>query len=261
MARIRTIKPEFWTSEQVADCSPTARLLFIGMWNFCDDGGVHPASYKRIKMEVFPGDNLTDAQVKKYIDELINAGLIMEYSSQGQSYWYVTGWSHQKIDKPISRHPLPSLADRSTNSRIAVGEESTTAHPRNGMESNGMESNGEEIHSCRSEPDDSGKEIVIASIEKEFFEHWNEHVEFSQIREMNRSRRSALKSRLKEKFFSDNWREAITRIRGSPFLRGENQSGWKATVDWFLKPTSCLKVIERSHGVEEETLESENPFL
>ena len=42
MARIRTIKPEFWTSEQVVDCSPTARLLFIGLWNFCDDGGVHP---------------------------------------------------------------------------------------------------------------------------------------------------------------------------------------------------------------------------
>jgi len=47
MARIRTIKPEFWVSEQVGECSPNARLLFIGMWNFCDDRGVHPAKPNR----------------------------------------------------------------------------------------------------------------------------------------------------------------------------------------------------------------------
>ena len=48
MARIRSIKPQFWTSEQIADCSSNARLLFIGLWNFCDDCGVHPASPARL---------------------------------------------------------------------------------------------------------------------------------------------------------------------------------------------------------------------
>ena len=48
MARIRTVKPEFWTSEQVAECTPIARLAFIGIWNFCDDNGIHPASIKRL---------------------------------------------------------------------------------------------------------------------------------------------------------------------------------------------------------------------
>ena len=57
MARIRTIKPEFWTSDQVVECSFAARLLFIGMWNFCDDYGVHPASLRKLKMEIFPGDD------------------------------------------------------------------------------------------------------------------------------------------------------------------------------------------------------------
>jgi hypothetical protein len=46
MARIRTIRPEFWTSEQVTECSMPARLLFIGLWNFCDDGGRMPYSPK-----------------------------------------------------------------------------------------------------------------------------------------------------------------------------------------------------------------------
>ena len=54
MARIRTIKPEFWTSEQVVECSPTARLLFIGLWNFCDDAGNQPASAKQSRCRFFP---------------------------------------------------------------------------------------------------------------------------------------------------------------------------------------------------------------
>ncbi len=44
MARIRTTKPEFWSSAQIIELSRDARLLFIGMWNFCDDNGRHKAS-------------------------------------------------------------------------------------------------------------------------------------------------------------------------------------------------------------------------
>lgn len=51
MARIRSIKPEFWTSEQVMALSPLARLAFLGMWNFCDDAGIHPASAKTLNAQ------------------------------------------------------------------------------------------------------------------------------------------------------------------------------------------------------------------
>ena len=79
MARIRSIKPEFWTSEQIAECSPNTRLLFIGMWSFCDDYGVHPASCARLKMEVFPADAIGSAEIRRMIDELTSNGLIAEY--------------------------------------------------------------------------------------------------------------------------------------------------------------------------------------
>ena len=71
MSRIRTIKPEFWTSEQILSCSQNARLLFIGMWNFADDHGVHQSSYVRLRAEVLPGDNCTIEDVKTWINELI----------------------------------------------------------------------------------------------------------------------------------------------------------------------------------------------
>lgn len=108
MARIRTIKPEIWTSEQFVECSTNARLLFVGLLNFCDDGGVHVASVKRLKMEVFPGDPFNDKDVSGWIEELLRAGLIGLFESQGQQYWWVTGWDkHQRIDRPNRKHRGP----------------------------------------------------------------------------------------------------------------------------------------------------------
>lgn len=107
MARIRTIKPEFWTSEQITECSPNARLLFIGLWTFADDNGVHPASVKRLKMEVFPSDDFTQADIADLVDELTAAGLLKPYTVDGEGFWQVTGWHHQKIDQPTFKHPLP----------------------------------------------------------------------------------------------------------------------------------------------------------
>lgn len=125
MARIRTIKPEFFTSEQVAECSPNARLLFVGMWVFCDDQGVHPASNARLKMEVFPGDDFTRDDIGAMVNELVSAGLLTEYEVDGQKYWLVTGWKHQKIDKPSKKYPLPA-SDDSPRVRRKVADRSGT---------------------------------------------------------------------------------------------------------------------------------------
>ena len=126
MARIRTIKPEFWTSEQVMECSPLARLLFIGVWNFCDDAGNHPLSSKTLKALVFPGDDITSAKVGELLVELSSNGLIDLYEVSGKEYLHVNGWKHQKIDRPTIKHPAYRLtvdAD-SERARRALAEES-----------------------------------------------------------------------------------------------------------------------------------------
>lgn len=108
MARSRLIKPEIHTSPQVAKCSHSARLAFIGMFNFCDDNGVHAASISRLRMEVFSQDECSDAEVREWVLELLHGGLITLYLVGDEAYWLVTGWGrHQKIDKPTYRHPLP----------------------------------------------------------------------------------------------------------------------------------------------------------
>ncbi|WP_051954136.1 hypothetical protein [Xenophilus azovorans] len=134
MARIRTIKPEFHTSEQVMNLKPVARLAFIGLWNFCDDGGNHPASARTLKAEVFPGDDdLSASDVQALVDQMLTQGLVKLYEVGGKSYWHVTGWHHQRIERPTMKHPLPPDAasndqqgrcDKPMNRRQPAAEES-----------------------------------------------------------------------------------------------------------------------------------------
>lgn len=146
MARIRTVKPEFWTSEQIVECSPIARLLFIGLWNFADDNGVHSASVRRIRMEIFPADHFSDADIAQLIDELIQVDLIAPYATPNGRFWAVTGWErHQKIERPTYRHPLPdgTIGRMTDEIRRAITESSPIPHreigDRSTPEWNGME--------------------------------------------------------------------------------------------------------------------------
>ena len=108
MARIRTIKPEFWTSAQVMECSTNARLMFIGLWNFADDAGRHPDNPKQIKAEIFPADDVLLENVRGMIDELSANGLVKLYTVGSSSYLQILGWRHQRIEKPQNpRYPGP----------------------------------------------------------------------------------------------------------------------------------------------------------
>lgn len=105
MARIRSIKPEFWTSEQVMESSPLARLLFLGIWNFCDDSGVHPLKPVSLKALIFPGDDIDSTTIRRLLDELSTNGLLVLYAVGEKEYLQVTGWHHQRIDKPTFKFP------------------------------------------------------------------------------------------------------------------------------------------------------------
>ena len=108
MARIRSIKPEFWTSGQVLECSLNARLMFLGMWNFADDYGRLPFSPKSIKAQVFPADEISLDNIRGMILELSTNGLVNIYEVDEKEYLQITGWTHQRIDKPQpAKYPGP----------------------------------------------------------------------------------------------------------------------------------------------------------
>lgn len=133
MARIRTIKPDFWTNRKVIECSPIARLLFIGMWNFADDKGHLPFSPKSLKAQIFPADDVGNDDIARMIVELSANGLLSVYYIEEKGYLEISGWSHQRIDRPQEpKYPVPVSNDRRTLSPDRIGEDRKVEEKKDG---------------------------------------------------------------------------------------------------------------------------------
>lgn len=106
MARIRSIKPEFWSDEKVAQLSEGAMAFFIGLWNFCDDEGKCQDNPRQLalRMPVFRQEDIS-----RWLKKLVAVGLLQRGSCVAHAslasgscvaWLRVTNWSHQRIDRP-----------------------------------------------------------------------------------------------------------------------------------------------------------------
>lgn len=105
MARIRSVKPEFWTDGTNLRMSEPCALFFIGLWNFCDDEGKHPHDLDQLVAEL--GGRWHRGKLKLFISCLVKSGQLRINSDA--TWIQVTGWSHQKIDRP--RQPSVKAED------------------------------------------------------------------------------------------------------------------------------------------------------
>lgn len=234
------------------ECSPLARLLFIGMWNFCDDGGNHPASVKTLKAEVFPGDNLTDVGLQHLVNELLTQSLIAPYEGNGKHYWHVTGWHHQKIEKPTLKYPAPtSIADQSpTVQREIVDSSPAVLQPvdiSSPPEGKGDETKGGETKGI--EAIATGKPVCP---HQQIIDLYHEILSACpRIKDWTPARQAALKARWNESEERQNldyWRRLFKYIEGIPFLTGEvarpGRKPFVISLDWLVKPENFAKVRE-----------------
>jgi hypothetical protein len=156
MARIRSIKPEFWTDSAVVRCSPLARLLFIGIWNHADDYGIVKDDPSQLRRQVLPED---DVEGTALVDELVRETLLVRGMAEtGTPVLMVRSWEvHQRVDSrspgrygtpdsitlagcevssggriptdPARSQPIPHDPNRSTAGREGKGEETTSGIP------------------------------------------------------------------------------------------------------------------------------------
>lgn len=104
MARIRSIRPEIWDDEAVAEISREARLLFIGLITQADDDGRLPAQPRWLISKIYPYDELTATELEHWLAELDRAGLILLYAHAGRQYIVLPAWEeNQYIDKRYYR--------------------------------------------------------------------------------------------------------------------------------------------------------------
>ncbi|MEV0584053.1 hypothetical protein [Nonomuraea sp. NPDC050310] len=110
--RIRSIKPEFWRSDDIARLRRDVRLLFIGLWSYVDDNGVGIDDFRQISADLFAlEDDPQGARnfVRDGLATLSAASLIVRYEHQGKRYLHIPTWDrHQRVDKPgKQRYPRP----------------------------------------------------------------------------------------------------------------------------------------------------------
>lgn len=111
MPRIRTIKPEFWSSPGVARMSPLARLTFIGMWNWADDAGRGTYNPRELMGFIFPLDEeMTVADFRALCAEIRAHVAVDFFEVAGRHYYEISSWKkhqskHAKFD--ASKYPAP----------------------------------------------------------------------------------------------------------------------------------------------------------
>jgi hypothetical protein len=104
---MRTLKPGFFTNDQLGELAPVVRLLFQGLWCLADREGRLEDRPKRIKAEVLPYDSIN---IDKAIDSLAERGFIERYEVDGHQFIQVTNFAkHQNphVREPASTIPPP----------------------------------------------------------------------------------------------------------------------------------------------------------
>lgn len=150
MARIRTIKPEFFTSEDIVSMTPLARLFYVSLWCEADREGRLEWKPVTFKMRYLPGD---ECDINKLAEEMTARGLIVIYEADGKKYAEIpTFTEHQVINNREASSTLPA---RDKNAKA-------TRAPR--VKAEGKEGKGKE-----------GTERACLAGFQKFWETWPAH--------------------------------------------------------------------------------------
>jgi hypothetical protein len=233
MARIRTIKPDFWTDDRVGECSVSARLLFVATWNFADDHGGLDRSAKQLKAQAFPYDNI---DCEPLVQELLQARLLIEYEVDGKKYLHIKGFrTHQKVEKPAK--PRVPLYDESLNTPRLLPDSSPTSggnspgssglfSGREGKGKEGTSPEGRDTRATRSPTDPAGE-----ARQKRGSRIPTPFLLTATMREWAKSETPDVDVEFETKEFADYWRTV------------PGQKGCK--LDWVLTWQVRLREIQR----------------
>lgn len=132
MARIRSLKPEFWLDRKLArKLSRDERMLYMGLWNQADEHGRALGDPVVVKGAIFPyDDDLTIDVIDRMLDRLDSAGgVVQRYEVDGDPYLFLRKLgNHQRLEpnKSKSRHPEPPPVGHPQTDSEVVSDQSET---------------------------------------------------------------------------------------------------------------------------------------
>ena len=227
MARSRNIKPSFFLNEEIVELDFSTRLLFIGLWTLADREGRLDDKPKKIKMALFPADDL---DINSALNELEKSGFIKRYIvNEAQYIQILTFKKHQNphIKEPASTIPAPCEHHASTMQAVLIPD-SPLLIP-------------DSVNTlvCNDVADECPHEKIIALYHK--------HLPMlTKIKVWNAKRQTQLRTRWREDRSRQNleyWERLFIYISKSDFLTGK-AGNWQADLEWITNSTNFTKIIE-----------------
>lgn len=253
--RARNIKPAFFKNEFLGQSEPLARLLFIGLWCYCDREGRFEWRPKRIKIEILPYD---DCDIEKLLDILVELNEIKKYKMGDFVYGFIPNFvKHQNphnrendsvypsyeekhdlgTDKARPRHDSARLNPESLilnpdilKPELREKQGTTQARPRHDL--------GTAFESKKPK----------SKIDYEWYkDFWNLQANtLTSVKRLSKERKTKLKTRIESnKDFKADFEKCILKIQETPFLLGDNDRKWRVDFDWIIdNDTHYLKILE-----------------
>ena len=108
----RILKESICTSEELANISDAAQVLFFRLIVKADDFGLYHGNPKIIASLCFPLAVPPASKVTSWLNELRKVGLISTYQAEGKTYLKLMSWDkHQTRRSQKSKFPLPENLD------------------------------------------------------------------------------------------------------------------------------------------------------
>lgn len=145
MARIRSIKPDFFRHEalqdaEIANPGKYPMMVFAGLWGHCDSKGRFEWRPRQLKLDILP---FLPFDMAETLEILAKSGMVNRYEVDGKSYGEIpTFEKHQRLSgKEVTegeKHPEPNgeaTGKQRGSNREAIG---TNKNPRKGREGKGI---------------------------------------------------------------------------------------------------------------------------
>jgi len=261
MPRIRTIKPDFWKHEELSELPCETHLLAAALLNYADDEGYFRANPKLVKAECCPLRE-DSVSVHESLNQLAQVKYVRLFTgTDGKRYGHIRNFlSHQHISRPSASKisPLDDGSECSMNAHGGLSEDSLPEGKGREEERKGKEEEGSRSDASASVPSRGDDVSVVelpqrqnpSDIAKQMADIWHEECGdvLPRVDKLNQKRIKSASARFNDELERDfdKWRVVCQKVRGSPFLRGEEgRDSWRgASFDWCLTPTYLPKIME-----------------
>lgn len=191
----------------------------------------------------------SEAEMRRLIETLTEGGLLDETETGLRPH----NWNTRQYKSDVSTERVKRFRDRSLKRDAAdpkIPPETLPATPPESDSDSDSESKNPAPNGAPM-PDFLDARPKDIDVQKAFHNYNIAAEEFGLARaeKLTEDRRKRLRARLGEHGLK-GWNRALEAIGDAPFLRGENERGWRASLDFLLQPANLNKVLEGTYGAE-----------